>query len=113
MKKPWLAAALNLVPLGLGYWYLGAWTKFLRTLLLGIAAPFMGVIIGPVIVDGVSASIASECGAVFSPACPRPWWAYVLMILGLALPSLLIAGLTARGAHRRALARNVTIAGGE
>ena len=73
----------------------------------------MGVTIGLVIVDGVVASFASECGAVFSPACPRPWWAYVLMLLGLALPSLLIAWLTARGAHRRALAYNVAMAGGD
>ena len=113
MKKPWLAAALNIVPLGLGYWYLGAHKKFLWTLLLGIAAPFIGVTIGPVIVDGVVASFASECGAVFSPACPRPWWAYVLMMFGLVLPSLLIASLTARGAHSRAQAHNVAMAGGE
>ena len=106
MKKPWLAALLNVIPLGAGYLYLGAWTRFVQTLLLGISTPFIGIFLGPVILDSVVAGLASECGSTFSPACPRPWWAYLVIMLGLALPPVLLAWLTARGAYGRAVSQN-------
>ena len=97
MKKPWLAALLNVVPLGAGYLYLGARTKSVLTLLLGISSPFIGFFLGPVILDSVVAWLASECSSTFSPTCPRPWWAWLVIMLIWALPPVLLAWLTARG----------------
>ena len=41
MKKPWLAALLNLIPLGFGYLYLRRFRRFGATLLVGTMAGFV------------------------------------------------------------------------
>jgi len=94
-----------MTPLGFGYLYLGHFGKFAGTFLWGVAAIFIGLVLGPVIVDGVLADL-DDCPGAFSPSCPRPVWAYAAMIFAWALPLLLISVVTVRGAHRRAAAGN-------
>ena len=108
MKKPWLAGLLNVVPLGLGYLYLGHYGMFVGTLLLGVAALFSGIIVGPVIIDGLLAGV-EKCISGFSNGCPRPAWAYAMMFSGWAFIPLLIALFTALGARRRAIAGNSSL----
>ena len=108
MKKPWLAALLNVVPLGLGYLYVGHTGMFIGTLFLGIGALFTGIIIGPVIIDGALSGV-EECLAGFSDGCPRPSWAYAAIIVGWAFPPLLISLFTALGARRRAITTNTNL----
>ena len=108
VKNPWIATLLNIAPLGFGYIYLGHFGRFAGTFLWGVAAIFMGLVLGPVIVDGVLAGL-DDCPGAFSPSCPRPVWAYAAMIFVWVLPMLLIAVLTTRGAYRRAVDGNVAL----
>ncbi len=105
VKRPGLAALLNVVPFGIGYLYLGSIGMFAYVLLLAIAAPFAGFLAGSVFLDGAAAAV-NHCGSGFSEDCTRPAWAWVLVIVGWALPFGLIASFSARDAHRRAVAEN-------
>ena len=109
MKKPWLAAVLSLVPLGLGYLYLGRVTMFAYVFFLGVASPLVGFLLGSVIVDGVLATVVDDCVGPFSKDCPRPGWAYVPIGLGWVTPPLLVGALTAWYARAGAMARNAAL----
>ncbi len=43
MKKPWVGALLNLIPLGIGYQYLGRNKRALVTLIVGVLAGIAGL----------------------------------------------------------------------
>ena len=43
MKKPMLAALLNLIPLGIGYIYVRRWKRFVATFIVGTIAGFAGL----------------------------------------------------------------------
>lgn len=45
MLNPWLAVALNIVPLGAGYLYAGRYRRFGVTLILGIVSAIAGLLI--------------------------------------------------------------------
>ena len=107
MKKPPLAALLNAIPLGLGYLYLGRHGRFAFTFYLGLTAPLIGVVLGPVIIDGVLAQM-SDCHGGFSEVCPRAAWDYTWMILGWAFPSMMIAVFSAWNAYKIATPKDAT-----
>ena len=129
MKNPWLAAGLNLLPFGFGYFYLRQPGIFVRTIFFWIAMPFIGAVVGPVVIDGVLAGVP-DCGRLgagvvveegfenvrveyfaahapaFSEECPRPTYAVIGLFGGWAFPAVLLAIFTAWGARRRAIAHN-------
>ena len=132
MKNPWLAAGLNLLPFGFGYFYLRQPGIFVRTIFFWIAMPFIGALVGPVVIDGVLAGVP-DCGRLgagiivvegaggledarveyfsahspaFSEECPRPTYAVIGLFVGWAFPAVLLAIFTAWGARRRAIAHN-------
>ena len=105
MKRPRLAALLNIIPFGPGYLYLGSVGMFAYVLLLWIGSPFAGFFSGSVVADGAAAAV-NHCGGGFSDDCTRPAWAYVLGVIGWAIPFVLVAGFSARDAYRRAVAKN-------
>ena len=102
MKNAWVAALLNIIPLGPGYFYLGHYGAFGYTLFLGVLAPFAGFLLGPVIIDGVlSSSYVMDCRGSFSDTCVRPFWVIALVYLGAMFPSLVISVSTGWSAYRR------------
>ena len=108
MKNPLTATLLNLLPFGFGYLYMEQHGIFFRTLLAGIAMPFIGVLIGPVIIDGLLPVLAN-CGLTFTEACPRPMWAAISLFGGWCLPSALLAIFTGLGVRKRAIAYNLNL----
>ncbi len=45
MKNPWIAAGLNLVPIGLGYFYLGRWVRAVLALIVGTLLGWLSLVI--------------------------------------------------------------------
>jgi len=102
MKNAWVAALLNIIPLGPGYFYLGHYGTFGYILFLGVLAPFAGFLLGPVIIDGVlSSSYVMDCRGGFSDTCVRPFWVIALVYLGAIFPSGVISVSTGWSAYRR------------
>ena len=46
MKNPWLAALLNVIPLGFGYLYIRRYPRFWATFFVGAVASLVGVLLG-------------------------------------------------------------------
>ena len=102
MKNAWVAALLNIIPLGPGYFYLGHYGTFGYIFFLGVLAPFAGFLLGPVIIDGVlSSSYVMDCRGGFSDTCVRPFWVIALVYLGVIFPSGVISVSTGWSAYRR------------
>ena len=96
MKNKTLATLLNLLPFGFGYMYLGMNRKFLKVALIGIACPFIGVVLA-VYLDAVmpwvlNVSGLTECDFNYwYSKCQRPSWVMILMLVGLILPSVILS----------------------
>ena len=99
MKNKSVATVLNFIPLGLGYIYLGMRRRFVKVVLIGIACPFIGVVLA-VILDGIIPSILNVSGLTecdfnhWYLKCPRPSWVLIVMIVGLMLPSAILSIIT-------------------
>ena len=85
MKKPWLAALLNVIPLGFGYIYLGRWGRFFLTF-IGFPIAFF--------LDAVLVSVG------FGGGGPPSGWDQLLPLILLFLLPALVAAFTARDAWR-------------
>ena len=105
MKNKTIATFLNLLPFGFGYVYLGMRRKFLTIALIGIACPFIGVVLA-VILDALipwvlNVSGLSQCDFNYWYAkCQRPYWVTILMLGSLILPSIILSINSAKKIRR-------------
>ena len=96
MKNKTLATFLNLVPFGFGYIYLGMRRKFAGVALIGIACPFIGVVLA-IILDALIPWVLNISGLTqcdfnyWYSKCQRPSWVSIVMILSLVLPSVVLS----------------------
>ncbi len=89
MKKPRLAAQLNLIPLGIGYIYLRRWKRFVATFIGGTIAGFAGLFFALWILFGRCFELSlSDCSGGTYP---------LALIVFLSLPGA-VAAFTARDA---------------
>ena len=91
MNKPWLAALLNVIPLGIGYIYLRRWKRFVATFVGGLIAAYAGLFLAVESIEDCIGLVSSPCGGTFLGA----------LVLFLSLPGA-VAGFTTRDAWRLA-----------
>ncbi len=94
MKNPWLAAALNVVPLGLGYIYLRRWLRLDAALVGGLVTVGVSVVL--------MYGFAFACG---DAGCSIDSIAEYVPLLIIVSPPVILAAATAQDAWRVATGR--------
>ena len=100
MKKPWLAAMLNVipVPMGLGYVYLGRPHRFLVNFLSALVAAFLGLV----------ALVLAALSCMFG-GCDPSGAESLAISLGIFGPIVVVALFFAWDAYRTALEHNAIV----